>query len=145
MADRLAGARQQHTEEVTVSAAPTPDSIEQVLRPAASGMGLDLEDVAVSTAGRRRLLRVVVDKDGGVTLDDVAEATRELSRELDGTEVMGEQPYTLEVEPQTRGGRSQHLLDRVGRGSGGHGDLLGVLLYGAGQPIRLRGPDRVLR
>ena len=97
MADRLAGARQQHTEEVTVSAAPTPDSIEQVLRPAASGMGLDLEDVAVSTAGRRRLLRVVVDKDGGVTLDDVAEATRELSRELDGTEVMGEQPYTLEV------------------------------------------------
>ena len=80
-----------------MSTAPTPDSLEQVLRPAASGMGLDLEDVSVSTSGRRRLLRVVVDKDGGVTLDDVADATRELSRELDASEVMGEQPYTLEV------------------------------------------------
>ena len=75
-----------------MSTAPTPDSLEQVLRPAALGMGLDLEDVAVSTAGRRRLLRVVVDKDGGVTLDDVADATRELSRELASSDVMGDRP-----------------------------------------------------
>jgi ribosome maturation factor RimP len=32
-----------------------------------------------------------------VTLDDVAEATREVSRVLDDSDVMGEQPYTLEV------------------------------------------------
>ena len=38
-----------------------------------------------------------VDKDGGVTLDDVADATREVSRVLDDSDVMGEQPYTLEV------------------------------------------------
>jgi len=68
-----------------------------VLRPAASGLGLDLEEVSVSSSGRRRLLRVVVDKDGGVTLDDVADATRGLSRELDASDVMGEQAYTLEV------------------------------------------------
>ena len=80
-----------------MSTAPTPDSLAQVLRPAASGLGLDLEDVSVSASGRRRLLRAVVDKDGGVTLDDVADATRELSRELDASDVMGEQPYTLEV------------------------------------------------
>lgn len=80
-----------------MSTAPTPDSLDQVLRPAASGMGLDLEDVSVSNSGRRRLLRVVVDKDGGVTLDDVADATRQLSRELDASDVMGEQAYTLEV------------------------------------------------
>ncbi|HYF74821.1 MAG TPA: ribosome maturation factor RimP, partial [Nocardioides sp.] len=47
--------------------------------------------------GKRRILRVAVDKDGGVTLDEVAEATREVNRVLDGSEVMGEQPYTLEV------------------------------------------------
>lgn len=76
---------------------PTPDSLEQVLAPAASTMGLDLEGVTLATAGRRRLLRVAVDKDGGVTLDDIAEATRRLSQELDGTDVMGEQAYTLEV------------------------------------------------
>jgi ribosome maturation factor RimP len=43
------------------------------------------------------VLRVAVDKDGGVTLDDVAEATREVSRVLDESDTMGEQPYTLEV------------------------------------------------
>ena len=38
-----------------------------------------------------------MDKDGGVTMDDIAEATKEVSRVLDGSDVMGEQPYTLEV------------------------------------------------
>ena len=60
-------------------------------------MGLDLEAVELTPAGRRRVLRVAVDKDGGVTLDDVAEATKEVSRLLDASDVMGEQPYTLEV------------------------------------------------
>ena len=60
-------------------------------------MGLDLEAVELTPAGKRRVLRVAVDKDGGVTLDDVAEATKEVSRLLDDSDVMGEQPYTLEV------------------------------------------------
>ena len=59
--------------------------------------GYDLESVEVSPAGRRRLLRVAIDKDGGVTMDEIAEATKTISRLLDGSEVMGEQPYTLEV------------------------------------------------
>ena len=58
---------------------------------------LDVESVEVTPAGKRRVLRVAVDKDGGVTLDDVAAATREVSRVLDESDVMGEQPYTLEV------------------------------------------------
>ena len=61
------------------------------------GMGLDLEAVEVTPAGRRRVLRIAVDKDGGVTMDDVAVATKEISRTLDAGDVMGEQPYTLEV------------------------------------------------
>jgi ribosome maturation factor RimP len=60
-------------------------------------MGLDIEAVDITPAGKRRILRVAVDKDGGVTLDEVAEATREVNRALDDSEVMGEQPYTLEV------------------------------------------------
>jgi ribosome maturation factor RimP len=60
-------------------------------------LGLDLEAVEVTPAGRRRVLRVAVDKDGGVTMDDVADATKEISRILDQSDVMGEQPYTLEV------------------------------------------------
>ena len=38
-------------------------------------MGLDVEAVELTPAGKRRVLRVAVDKDGGVTLDDVADAT----------------------------------------------------------------------
>src|SRR5690349_9936418 len=60
-------------------------------------MGLDVEAVEVTPAGKRRVLRVAVDKDGGVTLDEVAEATREVNRVLDASDVMGEMPYTLEV------------------------------------------------
>jgi ribosome maturation factor RimP len=62
--------------------------------------GLDVEAIDLTPAGKRRLLRVAVDKDGGVTLDDIAEATKEVSRVLDGpdgVDVLGEQPYTLEV------------------------------------------------
>ena len=59
--------------------------------------GLDVEAIEVTPAGKRRLLRVAVDKDGGVTLDDIAEATKEVSRLLDDSDVMGEQSYTLEV------------------------------------------------
>ena len=60
-------------------------------------LGLDIEAVDITPAGKRRILRIAVDKDGGVTLDEVAEATREVNRVLDDSYVMGEQPYTLEV------------------------------------------------
>jgi len=59
--------------------------------------GMDLESVRVSAAGRRRLLRVVVDSDQGVSLDDAATISRKLSAALDATPVMGDFPYTLEV------------------------------------------------
>lgn len=59
--------------------------------------GLDLEDVEVSSAGRRKLVRVLVDKDGGVTLDDIAEATTLVSGVLDRHDVLDDHPYTLEV------------------------------------------------
>jgi ribosome maturation factor RimP len=62
-----------------------------------AALGLDLEDVDLTAAGKRRMLRVAVDKDGGVTMDDVADGTREVSRVLDETDAMGSQPYTLEV------------------------------------------------
>ena len=46
-------------------------------------LGLDLEAVEVTPAGRRRVVRVAIDQDGGVTLDDVAEATKLVSQLLD--------------------------------------------------------------
>jgi ribosome maturation factor RimP len=75
----------------------TRDRIEAELVDPLSELGFDVEAVEVTPAGKRRVLRVAVDKDGGVTLDDVADATREVSRVLDDSDVMGEMPYTLEV------------------------------------------------
>jgi ribosome maturation factor RimP len=59
--------------------------------------GYDLEAIELTPAGKRRVLRIAVDKDGGITLDDVAEATRLINAVLDEKNVLGEQPYTLEV------------------------------------------------
>ena len=69
----------------------------RVLAPVVHAAGADLESVRISSAGRRRLLRVYVDADGGVGLDEIALISRELSARLDATGAMGEAPYTLEV------------------------------------------------
>ncbi|HEX7739121.1 MAG TPA: ribosome maturation factor RimP [Marmoricola sp.] len=60
-------------------------------------LGLDLEAVEVTAAGKRRIVRVAVDQDGGVTMDDIADATRAVSTTLDDADALGERPYTLEV------------------------------------------------
>jgi ribosome maturation factor RimP len=75
----------------------TPADLVAVLEPVAAAAGMDLESVKIAAAGRRRLLRVVVDADGGVGLDEIAEISRDLSARLDATGAMGEAPYTLEV------------------------------------------------
>ena len=74
-----------------------PADLARLLEPVIHAAGLDLETVRVSPAGRRRLLRLVVDADGGVALDQIAELSREVSARLDASGVMGEVPYTLEV------------------------------------------------
>jgi ribosome maturation factor RimP len=79
-----------------MSAAPT-DHLTGLIGPTVHALGLDLDALELTTAGRRRVLRVVIDKDGGVSLDQIAEATRAVSKELDAGNALGEQPYTLEV------------------------------------------------
>jgi ribosome maturation factor RimP len=72
-----------------------------VIEPVIAGAGYDLEDVKLSRAGRRHLLRVLVDADGGINLDDVAVVSREISAALDEAEEAGGEvlagEYQLEV------------------------------------------------
>lgn len=81
----------------------TAERIEHALTGPLQELGLDVEAVEITPAGRRRVLRVAIDTDGGVTLDDVASATKVIDKilESDGpdgaADVMGELPYTLEV------------------------------------------------
>jgi ribosome maturation factor RimP len=76
---------------------PSRDLLREIVKPLAAAHGVDLEDVEVTPAGRRRRVSVVVDADGGVDLDRCAEVSRAVSAALDESEVMGETPYTLEV------------------------------------------------
>jgi len=80
------------------AAGPVDDKrLAGLIQPVVAAAGMDLESVRVSVAGKRRLLRIVVDSDEGITLDDTADVSHEISALLDSANVMGEVPYTLEV------------------------------------------------
>ena len=105
---RTGGGRGQGAaEETRQPAAPRIDlvaarsRVRAVIEPVVLAAGFDLEDVNLSRAGRRHVLRVLVDADGGISLDDVAVVSREISLALDtadenqGEVLAGE--YQLEV------------------------------------------------
>ena len=71
--------------------------LREQLEPVVAGLGYDLEEVVAQRAGSRQLLRLVVDGDGGVTLDDIAEVSQAVSAFLDETNPLGEAAYDLEV------------------------------------------------
>ena len=77
------------------------ERLTRLLEPVVSQVGLELDRVDVVPAGRRRLVRVTIDGDGpdghGPSLDEISEATAEISHCLDDSGAMGESPYTLEV------------------------------------------------
>jgi ribosome maturation factor RimP len=76
---------------------PASRELRDLLEPAVNAAGMDLEDVAVSQAGRRRRIRLSIDKDGGVTLDECAEVSRLVEHLLDDVDELADGPYTLEV------------------------------------------------
>jgi len=83
-----------------VSTGNTPDITDRlagVFVAPLEALGLDLEAVDLSKAGKRSVLRVAVDKDGGVSMDDIAEATKAISEVLDESDLMGNNAFTLEV------------------------------------------------
>ena len=68
-----------------------------VVREALEAVGFDLDALDVNQAGRRRLVKVVVDGEDGIGLDEVAEASRVVSAALDAHDHLINGPYTLEV------------------------------------------------
>ena len=84
------------------------EALTSALAPTLQPLDLVVEEVTVMPAGKRRVVRVLVDRNltldapvtevvPPVTLDEVSDATRLVSDELDESNIMGEQPYTLEV------------------------------------------------
>ncbi len=108
--------------------------IAEFVTPILAHYGLDLDAVEVVPAGKRRLVRIVVDGDGpegtGPLLDDIAEATRAVSAGLDESPVVGSAAYTLEVS--SRGVSRPLELPRHWRRNVGR--LVAVTLV-AGEPV----------
>lgn len=96
-----------------------------------AALGLLVEDITVTPAGRRRVVRIAVDRDladltdddgaspiAPISLDEVADATRVVGAALDEDPHLGDAPYVLEVSspgvdrPLTQ---RRHLRRNVGR------------------------------
>lgn len=73
------------------------DRVKTLIAPVVAAAGYDLEDVELTPAGNRRVLRVVVDRDGGIDLDAVAEVARLVDAAIEDADVLGGAPYVLEV------------------------------------------------
>lgn len=109
----------------------TPHDIRLAVEPVLAPLGLVVEDITVSPAGRRSVVRVLVDNDisdldpadsssrvDALSLDAVADATRAVGGGLDASDVMGESPYVLEVSSPGVGRpltSREHFRRQVGR------------------------------
>ena len=73
-------------------------ALRSLVEPIATALDCDLDDVIIRRAGKRRVVKIVVDhRSGGLTLDLVAEISRDISRALDDSTVLGNSAYVLEV------------------------------------------------
>lgn len=73
------------------------ENISQLATKVAESHGLDLVDVEIFRAGKRRVLRIYVGKRDGVNVDDCAKISRDLGTLLDADNVMQDENYVLEV------------------------------------------------
>lgn len=71
--------------------------VAELLTPLLSAQGIDLEKVLIKPAGRRSIVQIFIGRDGGVDLDLVAKVSGEISELLDATDILGNNPYTLDV------------------------------------------------
>ncbi|HXG31413.1 MAG TPA: ribosome maturation factor RimP [Thermodesulfobacteriota bacterium] len=72
------------------------DDVREILDPLIQEEGLELVDIEYRREGRGKVLRIYIDKEGGVTIGDCTKISRELGVLLDIHDVVPG-PYTLEV------------------------------------------------
>src|SRR5688572_24271382 len=79
---------------------PNRARLREVIEPVVTAAGYDLDGMSLSRAGRRHLVRLTVDRDGGINLDAVADVSRLVSAALDEVEAGGEELFAGEYELQ---------------------------------------------
>ena len=70
--------------------------VKEIIEPVIKGLGVALEDMELRKMGKRVFLRVIIDKEGGVVIDDCEQVSREIEAQLDVEDPIP-YPYTLEV------------------------------------------------
>ena len=73
------------------------EDISTAVTPALSALGFYLEDVIITSAGRRSMLTIIVDGDTHLSLDQVTSATKAIGEIVEGLQSLGDTPFTLEV------------------------------------------------
>jgi ribosome maturation factor RimP len=73
------------------------DAIRSIVERVASASGLEVVEVDLRGGGKARMLRVTIDKPGGVTHEDCANLSREVGTILDVEDAVPGGSYTLEV------------------------------------------------
>ena len=73
------------------------EDVSAAITPALEALGFYLEDVTITSAGRRSMLTVIVDGDTHLSLDQVTSATKAIGEIVESIQSLGETPFTLEV------------------------------------------------
>ena len=73
------------------------EDISAAITPALESLGFYLEDVTITSAGRRSMLTVIVDGDTHLSLDQVTSATKAIGEIVESIQSLDETPFTLEV------------------------------------------------
>jgi ribosome maturation factor RimP len=73
------------------------DQIHAIVERVAASSGLEVVEIELRGGGKSRMLRIFIDKPGGVTHEDCASVSREVSTIFDVEDAMPGGAYTLEV------------------------------------------------
>lgn len=97
------------------------EEISAVITPALASIGFYLEDLTITSAGRRSIITVIIDGDSHLSLDQVTVATKAISELIENISNLGDNSFTLEVtspgldRPLTKPRHWQKNIDRLVR------------------------------
>ena len=89
----------------------TVSRVTEIITPYAKELGLEIWDVRFAKEGTDWYLRIFIDKDGGVSIDDCVDLTHAITKPLDEADPIS-QSYTLEVSSKYIGANVMMRLIR---------------------------------
>jgi ribosome maturation factor RimP len=76
---------------------PLNEDISAAIRPIIEATGNYLEELTITSAGKVKILTVIVDSDSHLNLDQITAVTKEISEVIEALQELGDSAFTLEV------------------------------------------------